>query len=72
MAYFLNQKSRFGKILEGLALKEVGIFFAHSVYFKAIWYILWPFGAFYGYLGYFTKTNLATPGLQTASPTPSA
>jgi hypothetical protein len=33
------------------------------VYFTAIWYILWPFGVFYGYLvnfGICNKKNLAT------------
>jgi hypothetical protein len=31
---FSNQKSQFGKLLEGLAMEDVGIFIA-------IWYILW-------------------------------
>jgi hypothetical protein len=38
-----NQKSQFGKILEGLGMENVGIFYGHSEYFTAIWYILWPF-----------------------------
>jgi hypothetical protein len=37
---FSNQKSRFGKILEVLAIEDVGILYVHLVYFKAIWYIL--------------------------------
>jgi hypothetical protein len=53
MAYFQNQKSLFYKILEGLAVEDVGIFYGHLVYFMAIWYILWPFGIFYGHLVYF-------------------
>jgi hypothetical protein len=36
---FSNQKSKLGKILEGLAMKVVGIFYCHFVYFMAIWYI---------------------------------
>jgi hypothetical protein len=50
---FSNQKSRFGLILEGLAMDDVGMFYGHLVYFMAIWYILWLFGIFYGYLVYF-------------------
>jgi hypothetical protein len=40
--------------------------YVHLVYFMAIWYILWPFGIFYGYLVFFpvlvccTKINQAT------------
>jgi hypothetical protein len=30
--------------LEGVAMKDVGIFYDHLVYFTASWYILWPFG----------------------------
>jgi hypothetical protein len=48
-------------------MEDVGIFYGHSVYFMAIWYILWLFGIFYGYLVYFspvlvccTEKNLAT------------
>jgi hypothetical protein len=52
---FSNQKSRFGKILEGLAMEDDGIpillpfglFYGHFVYFVAIWYILWLFGIFF-------------------------
>jgi hypothetical protein len=28
---FLNQKSKFGKILEGLGMKKIGIFYGHLV-----------------------------------------
>jgi hypothetical protein len=31
-----NQKSKFGKILEGLAVEDVVIFYGHLVYFTAI------------------------------------
>jgi hypothetical protein len=29
------------------------VFYVHFLHFKAIWYILWPFGAFCGHLGIF-------------------
>jgi hypothetical protein len=64
---FSKQKSQFGYILEWLALKDVGKFYGHLVYFTAISYSLWPFGIFRGYFGIFfpvlvcyTKKNLAT------------
>jgi hypothetical protein len=47
-------------------MEDVGKFYGHLVYFASIWYILWPFGIFYGYLVLFpvlvccTKNNLAT------------
>jgi hypothetical protein len=41
---FSNQKSQFGKILEGLRMENVGIFYGQLKYFRAIWYILWSFG----------------------------
>jgi hypothetical protein len=31
-------------------MEEVSIFYVHLVYFTAIWYNLWPFGIFVGYL----------------------
>jgi hypothetical protein len=40
MAYFSNQKSHFGSILEGLGMEDGGLFYGHLVYFVAIWYIL--------------------------------
>jgi hypothetical protein len=48
--YIAYQKSQFGFILEGLGLKNVGIFYGHLGYFMVIWYVLWPFGIFCGYL----------------------
>jgi hypothetical protein len=63
---FSNQKSKFGKILEGLVMEDVVIFYGHLVYFTAIWYTLQTFGTFCGNLVYFpvleicTKKNLAT------------
>jgi hypothetical protein len=48
-------------------MKYVDILYDHLVYFTAIWYILWPFGIFIGYLVYFfphfgilSQNNLAT------------
>jgi phosphotransferase system glucose/maltose/N-acetylglucosamine-specific IIC component len=52
--------------LEGLGFENVVIFYDHLEYFTAIWYNLWPFGIFCGYLVFFTfwyvwtKKNLAT------------
>jgi hypothetical protein len=33
---FSDQKSQFGQILDGLAMKDVGIFYGYLVYFTAI------------------------------------
>jgi hypothetical protein len=38
----------------GLAMENVGMFYVHSVYFKAIGNILWPFCKFCGHLEYFS------------------
>jgi hypothetical protein len=44
---FTNQKSKFGKILDGLAMEDVGIFHGHFFQFTVfshifdIWYSLW-------------------------------
>jgi hypothetical protein len=66
MAYFQTKKSKFGYILEGLAMDDVGIF-------GTILSIVVPFGIFCGHFRYFfifgifslvlvfcTKKNLAT------------
>jgi hypothetical protein len=37
MAYF---QTKFGYILEGIAMEDVGVFYGNLVYFTAIWYIL--------------------------------
>jgi hypothetical protein len=37
---FANQKSQFGKILEGFGKERVGIFYDHLEYITALWYIL--------------------------------
>jgi hypothetical protein len=31
-------------LIWSLEMEKVGIFFVHSEYIMAIWYILWPFG----------------------------
>jgi hypothetical protein len=45
--HFFKQKI---PISEGHAMEDVGVFYGHLVYFKAIGYILWPFGIFYAYI----------------------
>jgi hypothetical protein len=63
---FSNQKSKFGKFLEGLAMEDVGIFYRHLVHFTVFCYILLTFGTVLGNLVYFSalvffpKKNLAT------------
>jgi hypothetical protein len=53
-------------------MKDVGKFYEHFVYFTSIWYILWPFGIFWGHFGIFfpvlvycSKKNLTTLVKQT-------
>jgi hypothetical protein len=54
--------------LEGLVVKDVGLFYGNLVYLAAIWYMFWLFGICFGYLEYVffpvlvycTKKNLAT------------
>jgi hypothetical protein len=41
---FSNQKSLFGKILEGPGMEKVSIFYGHLKYIMAFLYILWAFG----------------------------
>jgi hypothetical protein len=41
-----NQKSKFGQILEGLAIENVVIFYGHLVHLTVFSYILWKFGMF--------------------------
>jgi hypothetical protein len=52
---FSNQKSQFGKILECLAMKDVGKFYGHLVNFPAILYIFGPFDIFLGNFGIFLQ-----------------
>jgi hypothetical protein len=46
MIYFQTKNPDLGKILEGLAMEDVGIFYNHLVNFTSILYILWLFGIF--------------------------
>jgi hypothetical protein len=50
---FSNQQSKFRKILKGLALEDVGIFYGHLVHFTVFCFILWPFGIVRGNLVYY-------------------
>jgi hypothetical protein len=69
MVYFQTKNPNLGKFWRVLlAMKDVGIFYDHMVYFNAIPSILWPFGIFCGHFGTIfqfwyicrTKKNLAT------------
>jgi hypothetical protein len=51
---FSNQKSHLGSILEGLAIENLGTFYAHLVYFSAIENISRPIGIFCGHLVHFS------------------
>jgi hypothetical protein len=51
---FSNQKSKFGKILEVLAMEDVGILYGHLVHFKVFCYILWTLGIVRGNFVYFS------------------
>jgi hypothetical protein len=44
MVCFQTKNPIFLKILEGLAMEDVGIFYGDSVYFMEIRYTLWRFG----------------------------
>jgi hypothetical protein len=51
---FSNKKNPNLKlILEGLAIKDDGIFYGHLVHFKVFGYIFWTFGTVGGNLVYF-------------------
>jgi hypothetical protein len=39
--------------LEDLEMENVDVYYGHWEFITAIWYILWPFGIFYGHLVYF-------------------
>jgi hypothetical protein len=53
MADFQTKNPNYGKFLGGLEMEDVGIFYGRLVYLCNIWYILWLFGIFCGYLVYF-------------------
>jgi hypothetical protein len=62
MVYFQTKNRKLGKFFEGLAMEDVGTFYAHLVYFTYIR----PFSIFNGHLVYFSRfgmlhqDNLAT------------
>jgi hypothetical protein len=58
---FSNQKSQFGKILDGLVMENVGVFYVHLVYFTSFGNILCPFGIFCGHLVYFVVISYSFP-----------
>jgi hypothetical protein len=45
---FLNQKAKFGLLLEGLAMEDVGIFGGPFVHFTVFCHILWTLGIVHG------------------------
>jgi hypothetical protein len=53
-----NQKSKFGQILEGLAMEDVAIFYGHLVHCVVFCYILWTFGIVHGDLVYFSRLGI--------------
>jgi hypothetical protein len=55
---FSNQKSKFGKILEGLAMEDVGTLNGHWVHFTVFCYILWTFGIVRGNLVHFFRFGI--------------
>jgi hypothetical protein len=63
MVCFQTKNPNLGKILEGLRMKNVCVFYDHLEYFTAIWYSLWSFGILFTFWYVWTKKNLATlPG----------
>jgi hypothetical protein len=58
--YIFIQKSRFGYILEGLGMEQIGILYGHFGIFYGPCYIVWSFGVYFHVMVYFTKKNLAT------------
>jgi hypothetical protein len=52
MVCFQTKNPNFGLILEGPAMKNLGIFYDHLVYFTAIENMLWPFGIICDHLAY--------------------
>jgi hypothetical protein len=58
---FLNQKSKFGYILEGLGMENVSIFYDQLEYFMAIWHNLCQFGIVCGHLVYFYHFGIFGP-----------
>jgi hypothetical protein len=61
MVCFQTKNPDLSKLLEGLRMENVGIFYDHLKYFMAIWYHLWPFGIVCGYLVYFSHFGMFGP-----------
>jgi hypothetical protein len=55
---FSDQKSPFGRILEGPGMENVGIFYGHFEYLTALWYIVWPFVTFCDHTVYFSHFGM--------------
>jgi hypothetical protein len=72
MDYFKTKNPISGKFSVGLVMEDVDMFYGHSIYFTANWYvnmyinsiairyILWSFGVYILVLVFCTKINLAT------------
>jgi hypothetical protein len=58
MVQFHTQNPNFGKILEGLGMENVCIFYGHLEYFMTILFILWSFGIFCGNLVHFSRFGM--------------
>jgi hypothetical protein len=56
---FSNQRNKFGKIFEGLALEDVGVFYGHVVHFTVFCYILRTFGIVCGNLVRFSRFGIS-------------
>jgi hypothetical protein len=54
--YILKPKFQIWVILDGLAIKDLGIFYVHLACFTAICHIFLTFGIFPGYLVYFSPS----------------
>jgi hypothetical protein len=54
----LYQKSKFGQILMGLAIEDVGIFYGHLAHFTVLCCILWTFCIIQGSLVYFSRFGI--------------
>jgi hypothetical protein len=63
---FSDQKSLFGYILKGITMKAYGLFYGHSVYFTAIWYILLLFG--FSRFGMFYQEKSGNPTPKSGQP----
>jgi hypothetical protein len=55
---FSNQKSKFGSILEGLEMEDVGKYYRHLLHFTVSCYFLWTFGIACGNLAYFFRFGI--------------